>query len=82
MRHPRRQAAEQLEKTLLLCLVTKHQTHTVLVVLREVFHAGPRPFASVVSGEQEAGLPQIEEQPVALEMNIRSPKLSDQAAML
>ena len=41
---------------------------------RELFHAGPWPHSLTVKGEVAAGLPQMEEQPVALEMNMRSPQ--------
>ena len=41
---------------------------------RELFHAGPWPSLLVQYGEVAAGLPQMEEQPVALEMNMRSPQ--------
>ena len=43
---------------------------------REFAQAGPKPLTLlVVYGEVAAGPPQMEEQPVALEMNIRSPNI-------
>ncbi len=46
----------------------------------ELFHAGPWPGIGP-GGEQAAGLPQMDEQPVALEMATRSPELGHQTAV-